>query len=69
MDEEIPVVADTTAMGDPVEIDYKLTFYSDTVGEKSLIPQEAAIMVLRIAIVIIVVGGILNHVLKRRRKR
>ena len=69
MDEEIPVVADTTAMGDPVEIDYYLTFYSNTVDDKDAIPQEAAIKVLEIAIIVIVIGGVLNHVLKKRRKR
>lgn len=69
MDEEIPVVADTTAMGDPVEIEYHLTFYSNTIDDKDAIPQEAAIKVLIIAIVVIVAGGILNYVLKKRRKR
>ena len=69
MDEEIPIVADTTAMGDPVEIDYQLTFYSTTIDDVDAIPQEAAIKVLVIAIVIIVVGGVLNYVLKKRRKR
>ncbi len=69
MDEEFTVVADTTAMGDPVEIEYHLTFYSSTVDDKDAIPQEAAIKVLWIALAIIVVGGVLNHVLKKRRKR
>ena len=69
MDEEIPVVADTTAMGDPVEIEYHLTFYSNTIDDKDAIPQEAAIKVLWIALAVIVVGGALNYVLKRRRKR
>ena len=69
MASEFDVIADTTAMGDPVEVDYHLTFYSDTIGDRDLIPQEAAIKVLVIALVIIVVGGILNHVLKKRRKR
>lgn len=69
MDEEIPVVADTTAMGDPVEIEYHLTFYSSTIDDKDAIPQEAAIKVLWIALAIIVAGGILNYVLKKRRKR
>ena len=68
-DEEIPVVADTTAMGDPVEIEYYLTFYSNTVDDKDAIPQEAAIKVLMLALVIIIAGGILNHVLKKRRKQ
>ena len=69
LDDEIDVIADTTAMGDPVEIEYHLTFYSGTIGEKNLIPQEAAIVVLELALVVIVVGGILNYILKKRRKR
>ena len=69
MDEEIPVIADTTAMGDPVEIEYKLTFYSDTVGGRQQIPQEAAILVLEIALAIIIVGGILNYIIKRIRRK
>lgn len=69
MDDEFSVVADTTAMGDPVEVEYHLTFYSSTVDDKDAIPQEAAIKVLWIALAIIVVGGVLNHVLKKRKKR
>ena len=69
MDEEIPVIADTTAMGDPVEIDYNLTFYSNTVDDKDAIPQEAAVKVLILALIIIAVGGVLNYVLKKRRKQ
>ncbi len=69
MDDEIDVIADTTAMGDPVEVEYHLTFYSATIDDKDAIPQEAAIKVLYIALVVIVVGGILNYVLKKRRKR
>ena len=42
LDEPIPVIADTTAMGDPVEIHYTLTFYEESIGEKGQIPQEAA---------------------------
>lgn len=69
MDDRMPVIADTTAMGDPVEIEYELTFYQDTIGSKSQIPQEAAINVLIVSVIIIVLGGILNIVLKRRRKQ
>ncbi len=68
MDGAMEVVADTTAMGDPVAIDYRLTFYEDSVGSKSQIPQEAAIDVLILAAVIIVVGGVLNYFVKKRRK-
>ena len=39
MDEAMPVIADTTAMGAPHEIDYNLTFYSDSIGSKSQLPQ------------------------------
>lgn len=67
MDEAMSVVADTTAMGDPLEIEYTLTFYSDSIGEKGLIPQEAAKKVLLIAGAIILIGGVLNHFVKKRR--
>ena len=69
MDEEIPVIADTTAMGDPVEIEYQLTFYSMTIGDKDLIPQEAAIKVLYLAVGVIIVGGVLNYFVKKRRRQ
>ena len=69
MDEDMPVIADTTAMGDPVEIEYKLTFYEDSIASKRQIPQEAAVDVLIIALIIIGAGGILNLILKRRKKQ
>ena len=56
-------------MGDPVEIEYELTFYADSIGSKRQIPQEAAVDVLVVALVIILLGGVLNFVLKRRRKQ
>ena len=68
MDETFPVIADTTAMGDPVEIRYELSFYSMTIGPKGNIPQEAAKKVLIIAAAILLAGGILNAVMKRKRK-
>ena len=67
MDAPVTVVADTTAMGDPVEIEYQLTFYAETIGSKNEVPQEAARQVLAISLGIIVVGGILNYFVKRRR--
>ncbi len=69
MDESFTVTADTTAMGHPVEIEYRLTFYEDTIGDKNQIPQEAAINVLILALAIILVGGLLNFLVKRRRKQ
>ena len=68
MDAPMEIIADTTAMGDPVEIDYTLTFYEDTIGSKSRVPQEGALRVLAGAAVFIIVGGIANHFIKRRRR-
>lgn len=68
MDTELPVIADTTAMGTPHEVAYILTFYADTIGSKSQMPQEAAKRVVAIAMVIIVGGGILNRILNKRRR-
>ena len=68
MDESMPVIADTTAMGAPHEIDYHLTFYSDSIGSKSQLPQEAAKRVVAVAMVIIVGGGILNYFVNKRNR-
>lgn len=68
MDTEMPVIADTTAMGTPHEVPYTLTFYSDTIGPKSRMPQEAAKRVVLMALIIIIAGGILNHILKKRNR-
>lgn len=67
MDSEMPVIADTTAMGTPHEVDYLLTFYSESIGSKSQLPQEAAKRVVAIATAIIAGGGILNHYMKKKR--
>lgn len=66
MDKPMDVVGDTTAMGEPHEIRYTLTLYSDTIDSKSALPQEAAKRVLMIALVIIVGGGILNAYVKKK---
>ena len=68
MDEAMPVIADTTAMGAPHEIDYNLTFYSESIGSKSKLPQEAAKRVVAVAMVIIVGGGILNYFVNKRNR-
>lgn len=68
MDEPMDIIADTTAMGDPVEIEYTLTFYSESLGDKSQIPQEAAKKVLMISAAIILTGAILNYFVKKKRK-
>ena len=69
MDEDLPVIADTLAMGEPHEIEYTLHFYSDSIGAKSSLPQEGAKRVLLMAAVIIVGGGILNHWVQKRRQK
>ena len=68
LDSELPVIADTTAMGEPREIAYTLTFYSDTIGPKSQLPQEAAKRVVYVALLIIVGGGILNHFVNKKKR-
>lgn len=68
MDEEMSVIADTTAMGTPHEVEYTLTFYEETIGPKSQMPQEAAKKVVVVAAVIIIGGGILNHFVNKKRK-
>lgn len=64
-DEPMEVIADTTAMGNPIEIPYRMVFYSDSIGSKAELPQEAAKRVLCVAFAIIVAGGILNYFVKR----
>ncbi len=68
MDEGMPVIADTLAMGTPHEINYTLIFYSVSIGSKSQLPQEAAKRVVAVAMVIIVGGGILNYFVKKKRR-
>ena len=68
MDADMPVIADTTAMGAPREIGYTLLFYSDTIGSKAQMPQESAKRVVILAVIIIVGGGILNHFAHNRKR-
>lgn len=69
MDTEMPVIADSTAMGDPVAVDYDLTFYRDSIGEKGRIPQEAARSVLIVAVIVIVGAFLLDRLIRWIRKR
>lgn len=69
MDQEMPVIADTTAMGTPHEVSYQFTFYADSIEDKGALPQEAAKRVLVVAAIIIVGGGILNYFVAKRRNR
>lgn len=68
-DTTMSVVGDTTSMGDPVAIGYKLTFYFDSISTRNKIPQEAAKGVILIAAVIAVIGGILNYILKKKAEK
>ena len=68
LDGPVSVIADTTAMGEPVEIAYTLTFYAETVGARGQIPQESAKLVLTIAGAIIAGGGVLNYCIKKKRR-
>lgn len=69
IDEPMIVKADTTALGDPVEIEYHLTFYEDSIGSVNQIPQIAAKKVLTIALVVIIAGGVLNYLVKSRKRQ
>lgn len=66
--EDLPVIADTLAMGTPHEVQYVLTFDPTSIASKSTLPQEGAKRVLIMAAIIIVGGGILNHFVNERRK-
>ena len=68
-DTTMSVVGDTTSMGDPVAIGYKLTFYYDSISTRNKIPQEAARGVIIIAALVAIIGGILNYILKRRAEK
>ena len=67
-DVPVDVIGDTVAMSKPHEIEYTLTFYSDSIGSKSQLPQEAAKRVVAVAVVIIVGGGILNYFVNKRNR-
>jgi len=68
-DSEMAVIADTTAMGAPHEVEYYLTFYSDSIDSKDTLPQEATKRVLVMAVILIIVGGILDYFVQKRRDR
>ena len=65
---DLPIIADTLAMGTPHEVKYTLTFDPASIDSKSSLPQEGAKRVLIMAAIIIIGGGILNHFVNERRK-
>ena len=66
LDDKMEVIADTLAMGAPLESDYTLTFYEASIGSKGQLPQEAAKRVVAVALVIIIGGCILNYFVNKR---
>ena len=68
LDVPMEVLADTTAMGTSHEISYRLTFFSDSIASKDKLPQEQAKKVIWIALGIIVIGGMLNTIVKKKRR-
>lgn len=68
-DEDVEVIADTLAMGEPHEITYILRFYADSIADESALPREGAKRVLMMAAFIIIAGGVLNYYTNKKRKR
>ena len=66
-DEPVPVVADTTAMSVPHEIDYELTFVMSGVVSKNATPRAAAQRMVYMVFVIIALCGVVSYINKRRR--
>ena len=66
-DEPVPVVADTTAMSVPHEIDYELTFVMSGVVSQNATPRAAAQRMVYMVFVIIAICGVVSYINKRRR--
>jgi hypothetical protein len=65
--EEMPVVADTTAMSTPHEVDYTLTFDSDSITSLDDTPQAAAQKVVYMVFVVIAICAAVSYLNKKRR--
>lgn len=65
--EPMPVIADTTAMSTPHEVEYTLTFHADEIMSKDQTPQAAAQRVVYMVILIVAVCAVVSFVSKRRR--
>lgn len=68
-DEKMPVIADTTAMGTPHEVNYSLTFYRSGIMGANETPQARARYSVYMAIAIIVVCMLVSQFQKRSRKK
>lgn len=65
--EPMPVLADTTAMSTPHEIEYTLTFHGDEIMDKGPTPQEAAKRVVCMVILIVLVCAVVSFVSNKRK--
>ena len=66
-DEPMTVIADTTAMSVPHEVEYALTFYSEGIMSRSETPRVQAQKVVCMALLIVAVCAVVSY-MKRRRK-
>jgi hypothetical protein len=66
-DEEMPVIADTTAMSTAHEIEYTLLFHSDEITSLSDTPQAAAQRVVYMVFVVIAICAVVSLINKKRR--
>ena len=67
--EPMAVIADTTAMSTPHEVDYVLTFYGDRIMSRDETPQAAAQKVVYMVLVIVAVCVLVSFMNKRKRNR
>lgn len=67
--EPMEVIADTTAMSTPHEVEYSLIFYGDRVMSKDETPQAAAQKVVYMVILIVAVCILVSWINKRKRNR
>jgi hypothetical protein len=61
------VIADTTAMSTPHEVEYTLTFDSDSITSLDDTPQAAAKKVVYMVFVVIAICAIMSYINKKRR--
>ncbi len=66
--EPMEVIADTTAMSTPHEIEYQLIFYGEGVMSKNQTPQAAARRVVYMVFAIMLVCALVSYLNKRKRR-
>ncbi len=65
--EPMTVIADTTAMSTPHEVEYTLTFYGDQVMSKDETPQAAAQKVVYMVFIIVAICVFVSYINKKKR--